>query len=67
MPGFNLFSYLMLDICDKVNASCYGAERINSTEKCCPTCDDVKMAYQHKGWTLALQNIGQCYGKFILF
>jgi hypothetical protein len=29
--------------------SCYGAE--TETEKCCPTCDDVKAAYRKKGWS----------------
>ncbi|CAF4123664.1 unnamed protein product, partial [Rotaria sp. Silwood2] len=29
--------------------SCYGAE--SEEHKCCPTCDDVKVAYRAKGWS----------------
>ncbi|KAF6253121.1 endoplasmic reticulum vesicle transporter-domain-containing protein [Scenedesmus sp. NREL 46B-D3] len=39
--------------------SCYGAE--NEQYKCCNTCDDVREAYQTKGWVLNnVQNIEQC-------
>eukprot|EP00882_Tetradesmus_deserticola_P010657 GHRQ01011257.1.p1 GENE.GHRQ01011257.1~~GHRQ01011257.1.p1 ORF type:complete len:399 (+),score=139.27 GHRQ01011257.1:579-1775(+) len=39
--------------------SCYGAE--NEQYKCCTTCDDVREAYQAKGWVLNnAQNIEQC-------
>ena len=38
--------------------SCYGA---GDEEECCNTCDDVKRAYQRKGWHLEdLQLIKQC-------
>lgn len=40
-------------------ASCYGAE--SEQYKCCNTCDDVREAYQAKGWVLNnVQNIEQC-------
>lgn len=38
--------------------SCYGAEEEG---ECCNTCDDVKRAYQRKGWVLdKLSSIKQC-------
>lgn len=38
--------------------SCYGAE--SPTQKCCPTCDDVKTAYRVKGWSLNPSGVLQC-------
>lgn len=36
---------------------CYGA---GDEGECCPTCDDVKRAYQRKGWHIDLKGIKQC-------
>ncbi|CAF1041242.1 unnamed protein product [Adineta steineri] len=38
--------------------SCYGAE--SETQKCCPTCDDVKAAYRIKGWSFDATGVQQC-------
>ncbi|KAF8069699.1 ergic3 [Scenedesmus sp. PABB004] len=39
--------------------SCYGAE--SDTYKCCTTCDEVRQAYQAKGWVLTnMATIAQC-------
>jgi hypothetical protein len=40
--------------------SCFGAESL--FRECCNTCDEIKMAYNQKGWayTDALQNSEQC-------
>lgn len=39
--------------------SCYGA---GSEDECCNTCDDVKRAYQRKGWTFAPNlDVVQCH------
>lgn len=35
---------------------CYGAE--SETQKCCPTCDDVKAAYRAKGWAFDASKFG---------
>lgn len=36
---------------------CYGAGKDG---ECCPTCDDVKRAYQRRGWHVDLKTIHQC-------
>jgi len=36
---------------------CYGA---GDEGECCPTCDDVKRAYQRKGWHVDIKGIKQC-------
>ena len=36
---------------------CYGA---GDEGECCPTCDDVKRAYQRRGWHVDIQTIRQC-------
>ena len=36
---------------------CYGA---GDEGECCPTCDDVKRAYQRKGWHIDIKGIRQC-------
>eukprot|EP00798_Chlamydomonas_sp_ICE-L_P025639 gene25639-11297_t len=39
--------------------SCYGAE--DHEGQCCNSCDDVRSAYQHKGWALgAADHVEQC-------
>lgn len=39
--------------------SCYGAE--TAQQPCCNTCEEVRTAYQHKGWMLTnLSGIDQC-------
>ncbi|CAF1064964.1 unnamed protein product [Rotaria sordida] len=38
--------------------SCYGAE--SDEHKCCPTCDDVKVAYRKKGWSFDATGVQQC-------
>ena len=62
-----LYSYLMLDQCEINNASCYGVLTKYHTDGCCPTCQDVKTAYQNMEWYLAPHNVIQCSGKFISF
>ena len=36
---------------------CYGA---GDEGECCPTCDDVKRAYQRRGWHVDIKTIQQC-------
>ena len=39
-------------------ASCYGAE--TEERPCCPTCEDVRLAYKGKGWSFSsAKNIAQ--------
>ena len=38
--------------------SCYGAE--TPEQPCCPTCEDVRLAYKAKGWSFSsAKNIAQ--------
>eukprot|EP00871_Galdieria_phlegrea_P001304 jgi/Galph1/2174/GphlegSOOS_G859.1 len=38
--------------------SCYGAEL--AVDHCCNTCEEVLLAYELRGWSLALEQIAQC-------
>jgi hypothetical protein len=43
--------------------NCYGA---GTNGECCNTCDEVKQAYERKGWHLQPQEISQCQNRLKL-
>eukprot|EP01041_Mallomonas_annulata_P001094 gene1094-2128_t len=52
------FKGLAQEVSEKIDCgNCYGA---GHPGECCNTCDEVKAAYERKGWRLRLQGIPQC-------